>query len=103
MTVVDTSDNTSGHLRVLMNKGVTGVGRYYSSRAWKRLTKPEATALSDAGIQIFAVFEDKGDPELSVSKGIHDAQIALQQATSIGQVLHGEVNRASLRLPNGYN
>ena len=103
MTVVDTSDNTSGHLRVLMNKGVTGVGRYYSSRAWKRLTKPEATALSDAGIQIFAVFEDKGDPELSVSKGIHDAQIALQQATSIGQPQGSAIYFAMEHLPNGYN
>ena len=103
MTVVDTGDNTSSYIRFLKNRGVTAVGRYYSSRAWKRLTRPEAKALSDAGIQVFAVFEDKGDPELSVSKGIHDAQIALQQATSAGQPEGSAIYFAMEHLPHGYN
>jgi len=59
--------------------------------------------LSDAGIQVFAVFEDKGDPELSVSKGIHDAQIALQQATSAGQPEGSAIYFAMEHLPHGYN
>jgi hypothetical protein len=103
MTVVDTSSNTSGHIRLLRNKGVTAVGRYYSTRAWKRITKPEATALSDADIEIFAVFEDGGDPELSSSSGIHDAQIALQQAVSIGQPQGSAIYFAMEHLPDGYN
>jgi peptidoglycan hydrolase-like protein with peptidoglycan-binding domain len=103
MTVVDTNDNTSSHIASLKSRGVTAVGRYYSSRASKQLTRPEARALSDAGIQIFTVFEDNGDPELSVSSGIHDAQIALQQATSVGQPEGSAIYFALEHLPNGYN
>jgi hypothetical protein len=103
MTVVDTNDNTSSHIASLKSRGVTAVGRYYSSRASKRLTKPEARALSDAGIKIFTVFEDNGDPELSVSSVIHDAQIALQQAASVGQPEGSTIYFALEHLPNGYN
>jgi len=103
MTVVDTNDNTSSHIASLKSRGVTAVGRYYSSRASKRLTRPEARALSDAGIEIFTVFEDNGDPELSVSNGIHDAQIALQQATTVGQPEGSAIYFALEHLPNGYN
>src|SRR5258708_4389406 len=53
MTVVDTDSNTSDRIPFLRNKGVTAVGRYYSRKAWKRLTRQEAHALSDAGIEIF--------------------------------------------------
>lgn len=103
MTVIDTNSNTSSHINFLKNKGITAVGRYYSSSAWKRLTKPEATALSNAGIQIFTVFEDRGDPQLSVSSGIHDAQIALQQAAAVGQPEGSAIYFALEHLPNGYN
>jgi peptidoglycan hydrolase-like protein with peptidoglycan-binding domain len=103
MTVVDTSSNTSGHIGLLRNRGVTAVGRYYSTRAWKRITKPEAAALSDAGIEIFTVFEDGGDPELSADRGIHDAQIALQQAAGVGQPQGSAIYFAMEHLPNGYN
>src|SRR6516164_7637437 len=103
MTVVDTNDNTTSHIASLKSRGVTAVGRYYSSRASKRLTKPEARALSDARINIFTVFEDNGDPELSVSSGIHDAQIALQQATAVGQPEGSAIYFALEHLPNGYN
>jgi len=103
MTVVDTDSNTSGHIPLLRNKGVTAVGRYYSTKAWKRLTRREAQALSDAGIEIFTVFEDSGDPELSADRGIHDAQIALLQATSIGQPQGSTIYFAMEHLPDGYN
>jgi hypothetical protein len=103
MTVVDTDSNTSDHIPFLRNKGVTAVGRYYSSKAWKRLTRQEAHALSDAGIEIFTVFEDSGDPELSADHGIHDAQIALQQATGVGQPQGSAIYFAMEHLPNGYN
>ena len=103
MTVVDTDSNTSDHIPFLRNKGVTAVGRYYSRKAWKRLTRPEAQALSDAGIEIFTVFEDSGDPELSADRGVNDAQIALQQATGVGQPQGSAIYFAMEHLPNGYN
>jgi peptidoglycan hydrolase-like protein with peptidoglycan-binding domain len=103
MTVVDTDSNTSDHIPFLRNKGVTAVGRYYSRKAWKRLTRQEAQALSDAGIELFTVFEDSGDPELSADRGVHDAQIALQQATGVGQPQGSAIYFAMEHLPNGYN
>src|SRR5260370_29636634 len=103
MPVVDNVSNTSDHIPFLRGKGVTAVGRYYSTRAWKRITKPEAAALSDAGIEIFTVFEDSGNPELSADSGIHDAQIALQQATGVGQPQGSAIYFAMEHLPNGYN
>jgi hypothetical protein len=103
MTVVDTDSNTADHIPFLRSKGVTAVGRYYSRKAWKRLTRPEAQALSEAGIEIFTVFEDSGNPELSAESGIHDAQIALQQATGVGQPQGSAVYFAMEHLPHGYN
>src|SRR5260370_24242038 len=63
----------------------------------------EATALSDAGIEIFTVFEDGGDPGLSADSGIHDAQIALQQAIGIDQPEGSAIYFAMEHLPDGYN
>jgi peptidoglycan hydrolase-like protein with peptidoglycan-binding domain len=49
------------------------------------------------------VFENSGDPELSVQQGIHDAQIALQQATQVAQPDGSAIYFAMEHLPNGYN
>jgi peptidoglycan hydrolase-like protein with peptidoglycan-binding domain len=103
MAVIDTNDNTSARIDYLRARGVTAVGRYYSSSAWKRLTKPEAKALSEAGIRLFTVFENSGDPELSLEQGVHDAQIALQQATQVTQPEGSAIFFAMEHLPNGYN
>ena len=103
MAVIDTNDNASARIDSLRARGVTAVGRYYSTRARKRLTQPEAKALSEAGIQLFTVFEDSGDPELSVQQGIHDAQIALQQATEVAQPQGSAIYFAMEHLPNGYD
>lgn len=103
MTVIDTNDNTSTHLALLKSRGVTAVGRYYSSSAWKRLTRPEAKTLSAAGIRIFTVFENSGDPHLSAGTGIHDAQIALQQAKAVGQPKGSTIYFALEHLPHGYD
>jgi Domain of unknown function (DUF1906) len=102
MGVIDTNDNTTARIDLLKARGVVAVGRYYSSSAWKRLTKPEAEALSGAGIKVFTVFENGGDPALSVQQGIHDAQIALQQATQVAQPLGSAIYFAMEHLPNGY-
>ena len=103
MAVIDTNDNTTTRIGFLRARGITAVGRYYSSSAWKRLTKPEAEALSETGIKLFTVFENSGDPELSVQQGIHDAQIALQQATQVAQPEGSAIYFAMEHLPNGYN
>ena len=103
MIVIDTNDNTTTRIGFLRAQGVTAVGRYYSSSAWKRLTEPEAKALSETGIKLFTVFENSGDPELSVQQGIHDAQIALQQATQVAQPEGSAIYFAMEHLPNGYN
>jgi hypothetical protein len=102
MIVIDTNDNVSGHLQLLKDKGVGCVGRYYSSSAWKRLTKPEAQAVSAAGLKLFTIFENSGDPELSVDSGTHDAQIATQQARTVGQPPGSAIYFALEHLPNGY-
>ena len=83
--IIDTNNNVSAHLSVLKSMGVTAVGRYYASTQRKRLTRIEASAISAAGIDLFVVFENSGDPELSGERGVNDAQIALAQAQALGQ------------------
>ena len=102
MIVIDTNDNVAAQLPFLKSKGVVAIGRYYSSSAWKRITKAEAAAISGAGLKIFVVFEDSGDPTLSTDRGIHDAQIALGQAKAIGQPAGSAIYFAMEHLPNGY-
>ena len=80
MVIIDTNNNVSGHLSVLKSLGVAAIGRYYASNQRKRLTRIEASAVTAAGIDLFVVFENSGDPELSVERGVNDAQIALAQA-----------------------
>ena len=102
MIIIDTNDNVAAQLPFLKSKGVVAIGRYYSSSAWKRITKAEAAAISGAGLKIFVVFEDSGDPTLSTDRGIHDAQIALGQAKAIGQPAGSAIYFAMEHLPNGY-
>src|SRR5271165_5286783 len=85
MVIIDTNNNVSGHLSVLKSLGVEAIGRYYASSQRKRITRLEASAISAAGIDLFVVFENSGDPELSAESGVHDGQIALAQAEALGQ------------------
>jgi len=85
MAIIDTNNNVSGHLSVLKALGVTAIGRYYASSQRKRVTRIEASAISAAGLDLFVVFENSGDPQLSFESGVHDAQIALGQAEALGQ------------------
>lgn len=102
MTVIDTNDNVTLHLEMLKNRGITAVGRYYSSKAWKRITAQEARAISTAGLDIFVVFENDGDPELTVDAGVFHGQIALAQAKAIGQPRGTAIYFALEHLPDGY-
>jgi hypothetical protein len=100
--VIDTNTNVSGHLADLKAKGVTHIGRYYSSAAWKRLTRQEAVAACNAGFQLFVVFENNGDPELSHEAGVNHGQIALAQAKAVAQPEGSAIYFALEHLPNGY-
>ncbi len=102
MTVIDTNDNVSAHLSELAARGVTAVGRYYSSSAWKRLTPKEAAKISAAGLKTFVVFENNGDPELTSTTGLYHGQIALNQAKGVGQPQGSAIYFALEHLPNGY-
>lgn len=69
-------------------KAINGaVGRYYSFSSWKNLTRAEAATLSQAGIQVWAVWEAQGDDPSSFTgeNGQAHAQEALKQAAAVGQ------------------
>jgi hypothetical protein len=103
MSVVDVSTNVSDGIGILKSRGVTILGRYYSSRSWKRLTKYEAKLVSENGLKLFTVFEDDGDPELTEDQGVHHAQMALAQAQQVGQPKGSAIYFALEHLPHGYN
>jgi hypothetical protein len=102
MTVIDTNDNVSAQLGNLKNRGVDTIGRYYSSSAWKRITKQEAVDISRAGMKIFVIFENDGDPQLTNDNGVFHAQIAATQAQAIGQPEGTAIYFALEHLPSGY-
>jgi subtilisin family serine protease len=102
VSVIDTNDNVSAHLESLRARGVTAIGRYYSSRAWKRLTRAEAAAITAQGMKIFTVFEDDGDPNLTRDNGLNHAQIAIAQARDVGQPTGSAIYFALEHLPGGY-
>ena len=102
MIVIDTNNNVSAYLKYLKDRGVGAIGRYYSSSAWKRITKQEALNITKAGIKIFVVFENDGDPTLTPDNGVHHGQIAVQQARDIGQPEGTAIYFALEHLPAGY-
>ncbi|HEV2816809.1 MAG TPA: glycoside hydrolase domain-containing protein [Allosphingosinicella sp.] len=102
MPIIDTNTNVTTHMADLKKRGVTAIGRYYSSSAWKRLTKAEAQAISKAGVKIFVVFENDGDPALTKAMGLKHAQIAVTQAQAVGQPAGSAIYFALEHLPSGY-
>jgi hypothetical protein len=102
MIVIDTNDDVSGKIPPLLKKGVVAIGRYYSSEKGKRISASEAQAIAAAGLKLFMVFEDNGDPPLDGNAGSTDAQLALEQARAIGQPAGSAIYFAMEHLPNGY-
>lgn len=102
MVVIDTNDDVSEKIPFLLKKGVTAVGRYYSSAHGKRISASEAEAIAAAGLKLFMVFEDNGDPPLGGNAGSTDAKLALEQARAIGQPAGSAIYFAMEHLPNGY-
>jgi hypothetical protein len=103
MAVIDTNNDTSTKLDMLKMRGVTAIGRYYASKGSKRLTASEAKAICKAGMLLFVVFEDGGDPVLTFESGVADAQKALGQAAIIGQPTGSAIYFAMEHLPNGFD
>lgn len=85
MKALDTSQDTRKAIPCLREKGIVAVGRYYSRSAWKRLTRPEAEALSAAGIAIWAVYQDAGNAyeRFDAARGRDQARRALAYARDI--------------------
>lgn len=83
----DASANTAALASQLPGAGMSFAARYYSAGSSKNLTVAEAQALSAAGIQIVAVYEDSNDAvgHFSASTGTAQANRALQLAAEIGQ------------------
>ena len=102
MVVIDTDGNVSGHISILKDKGVAVVGRYFSSASWKRISKSEAAEIAAAGMKLFTIFENDGDPDLTGDDGASHAQLAVQQAKTIGQPEGSAIYFALERLPSGY-
>jgi peptidoglycan hydrolase-like protein with peptidoglycan-binding domain len=67
--------------------GMKFVVRYYSNSAGKTLTRPEAVALSTAGLEVAAVYQDSGNDIkfFSTELGKKNAAKALLLAAGIGQ------------------
>ena len=67
--------------------GMKFVVRYYSNSAGKTMTPPEAAALSKAGLQVAAVYQDSGNSIkfFSTELGKKNAAKALLLAAGIGQ------------------
>jgi hypothetical protein len=105
--IIDTNDNCLGKAKLLKNKNVDTVGRYYRMAThpeWA-ITKAEAQQLSKANIKIFVVFEDYGlasKLKLTVAQGKTDGTSALNQAQTIGQPQASAIYFAVEGLPSGY-
>jgi len=58
---LDTSQNSRDMIGCLSDKGTTAIGRYYTKRRTnsKILTLDEAKALSEAGINIWTVYQNR--------------------------------------------
>jgi len=87
---VSTNHNVGSQATCLKQAGVDFVFRYYSlttHQPEKRLTKPEADALSAAGLQLGVVYEDgPTDPSyFSNSRGQQDGANAYQYASLLQQ------------------
>ncbi len=90
MNIIDTATDTSAQVKCMASKGVKVIFRYYApSPNWKVIKTTEAEAISNAGIQIGAVFENGSNlASFTEESGYNDAISAYTYAReTIGQPL----------------
>lgn len=91
--IIDASVNLAAWGTNLRSAGVGTVIRYYARSSAKRLEPAEAKALTDAGLSLAVVFENRGGggptgphiEDLTADTGQQDAQLALECAAAILQ------------------
>jgi uncharacterized protein (TIGR02594 family) len=94
-SVIDVAMDVGSFAAELRQAGVRTVIRYYNHRnssrlPTKRLEKSEAEALTDAGLSLAAVFQQRGGSDgnigdLSHANGVSDARRALELASDLRQ------------------
>jgi hypothetical protein len=86
-TALDTSQNSRNLIPCMRDKGISAVGRYYTKRRTnsKILTADEARRLSDAGITIWTVYQNRHREAVDFSsvKGKQEAEDALDYARNV--------------------
>ena len=85
-SAIDCFGNATAYLPHLKSIGVKAIGRYYSIYPAKVLSKKEAQLISQAGLDVFVVYEDgSAAGDFSSDSGAFAAQHALQLAANVGQ------------------
>jgi len=84
---MDASVNCAPFAASIVAAGMKFAARYYSRFAAKALTRAEALALSQAGLQLAVVYQDANDgiQYFSSALGQQSAAAALAQAAAVGQ------------------
>jgi LysM repeat protein len=71
----------------LVQNGITHVGRYLPTQAWKGLTPDEVAAIKGSGLNLVSIFESGATQQsyFTRDQGVSDANQAYQLAQSLGQ------------------
>ena len=84
---LDTSQNSRNFVGCMKERGVTAIGRYYTKNRGnsKILTPDEARRLSQAGIKIWPVYQNRHrlPVDFSATKGKQEAEDALDYAKNV--------------------
>lgn len=91
---IDARNDCSGIAQDLLDAGVEFVARYYANSGAKVLSQGEARTLSQAGLQLVAVWEDgypTKAPYFSYAKGVDDASSAFHDALIVGQPIDSPI------------
>ena len=86
-SALDTSQNSRNQVACMKTRGIAAIGRYYTKRRTnsKILTAEEARRLSEAGIKIWPVYQNRHrEPvDFSSAKGRQEAKDALDYAQNV--------------------
>ncbi|MGB8399957.1 DUF1906 domain-containing protein [Bradyrhizobium sp.] len=86
-SALDTAQNARNLIPCLKDKQIAAIGRYYTARRInpKILTAAEARRLSDAGIKIWPVYQNRHrfEADFSSAKGRREARDALDYAKNV--------------------